>query len=178
MKSVICLLLILLSCVSCSSQVVKFGNKEISNQQVDILSTLTLKNQQYNSVEFKVIHLYNVDENGYRIDSTNRVELVSNTKIITSILLPIVDEDIKNFAVTSIEETNTGFKIIVDWGGGNNYYSREFYFVFKGNQFYLSQIMMISYVQEPERTNRILKTIIPQISIAKFNLLDYLENEP
>jgi hypothetical protein len=90
--------------------------------------------------------------------------------------LPVPDEDVKNFSVNEIIETESGFKIAVNWGGGNYFYSRNFYFTFKENQFYFDSIKINNYIQDTDKKINTTKIISPSISIDKFDILLYLEN--
>ncbi len=167
-------------CVSCNGQNIQNSEKNKSTRGaklMDTLSILPLISKQYSNSDYKVLRLCNLDGEGYQIKSTERLEMTQQNKVVASISLPIPDEDIKNFSVSKIEETDGGFKIVTDWGGGNYFYGREFYFTFKNSQFYLDSLKVKSYTQEPEKETKTTKKISPQIPIDKFNILLYLENE-
>jgi hypothetical protein len=147
------------------------------NIPIDTQFILILRNKPFERLDYQVIKLSNLDREGCQINSTKRIELTKQNKTIAIISLPYPDEEIKNFSVNKIEETINGFKIFVDWGGGNYFYGRCFYFNFKNGQFYLDSLNMKSYVLEPEKHMKITKKIRPPIVINEFMILHYLENE-
>ncbi|MFY7936402.1 MAG: hypothetical protein ACOVOQ_03415 [Flavobacterium sp.] len=176
MKTVIYIILSVF-CISCRGQNIQHqaNNKNTAEViSVDTVSVLSLRNGQYSN--FKILRLYNLGNDGNRIDSTNRIELTKDNKTVASIILPN-SEDVKNFSTSKIEETKDGFKIVVDWGGGNYFYGREFYFRFKGTQFYLDTIEMSNYIQEAEKEIRKINKISPPLPIDKFDIHNYLDNE-
>ncbi len=180
MRNIIYIIL-LVFCISCNGQSVQYGSSNRSTKDgtpiIDTLSIVSLKNKQYEGVDYKVLRLCNLDSSGYWIDTSRRIELTRENKTVVSISLPIPDEDLKNFSITKLEETDSGFKVVANWGGGNNFYGREFCFTFKGEQFYLDSLKMSSYTQEPEKENKTIKTISPSIPIDAFDIFQYFENE-
>ena len=179
MKTVI-YIIISIFCVWCNGQIIQNNEKNKNTKGVipmDTLSILQLTNNQYGSSNYKVLRLCNLDSNGYWIDSTRRIELTRDNKTLVSFSLPVPDEEVKNFSVSRIAETKSGFIIVADWGGGNYFFGRKFYFNFRDNQFYLDSLKMNSHVQEPEKETCVTKKISPPIPIDKFGIFQYLENE-
>lgn len=177
------LLTVILLCaffLSCKGQMVEQENhsKAISNFQeknIATLSVLNLKGKQYDKdVNYRVLSLYSLDDKGYRITSTRRIELRKNDSILATIKLPN-SEDVKNFSVSKIKQTNIGFKIVVNWGGGNFFYRREFEFEFIENHFFLDYVRMSFYYHKDDKKVIIGKQITPPIPIQKFKILDYLQ---
>ncbi|WP_259016613.1 hypothetical protein [Emticicia fluvialis] len=140
----------------------------------DTLSVLSLRNKQYTSLNYKVLKVCDLDNEGYHIKSTCRIELTQQHKTIASIKLPVADVEVRNFSVSKIEEINSGFKIVVDWGGGNYFFEREFYFTFKDKRFYLTTLKLTNYIHEPEKTTKRTQQLNPPINIEKFDIIKYL----
>lgn len=165
-------------CVSCNGQNVqhKSNNRKIEKvTTIDTISILPLKNKCYSPFSYVILRLElsDFDKSGHRI---KKIVINQGNKTVASVLLPN-SEDIKNFSISEIVEIERGFKIVADWGGGNYFYGREFYFTFKANQFYFDSLEMKSYIQEPEKETKKTKKIIPLIPINKFDIIRYLDNE-
>ena len=136
---VLIFIILLISCMSCSKQhsqnsdkkVVDIDTSSILALRIDTVSMLQLRNKIYGDSDYKVLRLFDLDNEGYDIGSTSRIELTENNNIVVSLLFPRPDAEPANFGVDTIMETKNGFKIIFSWGGGNYFYRREFYFVFK-----------------------------------------------
>ena len=96
---------------------------------------------------------------------------------MADISLPIADFDVKNFSVDTIEEINNGFKLSVNWGGGNDFYGRDFYFEYVENSFYLGKLMNRSYHLDSEKEISKKRNIIPPIRIDKLIISEYVKNE-
>lgn len=166
------------SCMSCSGQNIhnEPNNSKVQKvTSIDTASVLLLQNKHYNPFSYNVLRLElsNLDKSGYRI---KKIVLNRDNKTIGSILLPN-SEDVKNFSISKIAETRSGFKIVVDWGGGNYFYQRVFYFAFKDKQFYFVGLEMKSYEQDTEKEIKTTKKISPPIPINKFDIINYLDNE-
>lgn len=144
---------------------------------VDTLSQLSLKNSHYGNIKFKVLQLCDIDSSGYWIDTTRRIDLTKRQTVVASFRLPISDVDIVNFSVSKISETDSGFKIVVNWGRGNNLYGRSFYFVFVGSKFYFSKLERKVYNQDSQKEKKTTIKIVPPIPIENFDIFKYLNNE-
>jgi|GEM_PF-292024 len=161
--------------VSCQGQVKKKEgeiNTVPSHQAkiIDTLSVSTLNGEQYGGVHYKVLNLYN------NKSDESYLELLRNDNNSIKVSLPN-SEDVKNFSVNSITNTDSGFKIAVNWGGGNYFYKRRFSFNYTNDQFVLDNVWMSFYRQEDDKEEHINKQITPSIPIEKFKILDYLQNE-
>ena len=165
MRTMLIYIIVLFFCVSCQGQQSK---KSIPSRTeiIDTLNVLTLKEKRY-----KIAHL------GNRDNGREQIQLLKNNIQISSILLPVADEEVKNFSVNKMEETQKGFKISVDWGGGNYFYERIFFFSYKENKFYLDTLEINNFTQEPEKKTTITKAINPPIEISKLNIFDYIKND-
>jgi hypothetical protein len=131
----------------------------------DTLDVLVLKQEKYNDI-YKIIHLERTE------NRREQILILENNILTSSISLPIPDEEVKNFSVNKIEETQKGFKISIDWGGGNYFYERCFFFILKNNQFYLDNITYRNNFKKSKRLK-----IYPLVEISKFNMVDFIENE-
>jgi hypothetical protein len=165
-------MILLLFSVSCQCQsdrkVAEFA-KDTSQKVSDTLFLLSLKNIPQN--DYKVLYL------SFSESSGDKIRLMNDDTIVSDISLPISDFDVKNFSVNRIEEINNGFKLSVNWGGGNDFYGRDFYFEYVENSFYLEKLVNRSYHLDSEK--EILKetNIIPPIRIDKLILSEYIKNE-
>ena len=161
----------------CQGQNIQLKGVTIYSKKVitiDTISVLSFRNELY--LNYKILQLYNLEDGGNKINSTNRIELTKENKTIDIIFLPS-SEDIKNFSLSKIEETNDGFKIVVNWGGGNYFYGKEFYFKFKNGRFYFNRFQINNCILAPKKETRKTKVVFPPLSINKFNILNYLDNE-
>ena len=161
--------------MSCKGQTEKQenANKSLQNHQIekiDTLSTLALNGSQYGEDRYKVLSLYNLN------NDKKYLELLKNDGHLIVIDLPS-SEDVKNFSVSNITRTDNGFTVAVNWGGGKYFYKREFSFDFERSQFVLDNVRMSFYTQEDDKEEQINKQISPPIPIQKFKILDYLQNE-
>lgn len=176
--NLICILIVAVSCFSCKGQ--ENNRKIIENEKetkaifytrsIDTLSVLNLEGKQYGNVRYQLLKLYNIDN-----DLTS-IEIVKNQDSLNTINLPS-SEDVKNFSVSKIVQTNDGFKILANWGGGNNFYKREFDFLYKDGEFYFSNIVKEHYVQDVNKEIRTIEKISPLISLSKFDISLYIENK-
>ena len=171
MKTIAVIILSVLS-FSCMGQNVQ-DNWKKNAKSIDTLSVLFLKNKRYGGTKYRLLQLCNLDNERYQIQSTSRIELTREHELVASTLLPLPDE-IKNFSVTKIAETQSGFEISINWGGGNNIYDIEFNFTFRDNLFYLDKVETYRYGPNEEGT-KTTKKISPQIPVNRFSMLDYIK---
>ncbi|WP_243347616.1 hypothetical protein [Parabacteroides sp. FAFU027] len=138
---------------------------------VDVLKNVALKNDIYFKAICKVQLVYS--------DKSNRkyIQLSQDNKLTTSIRLPIPDDEVKNFSVDKIEETNTGFKLNVSWGDMYYYYNREFYFCFINKKFYLSEIKVRDKIYDPQKTINKVQKLNKPVPIEKFNIFQYTDKQ-
>ncbi len=108
------------------------------------MSITILENDIYKNDNYRILHLKFIQNN------KEKISLLRNGKNLSSISLPVSDIEVKNFSVAQIKETDNGFKLLVNWGGGNYFYERQFFFVYKDEEFYLSSIQGKKYVQTSE----------------------------
>lgn len=99
-----------------------------------------------------------------------------NRESIVNIVLPS-SEDVKNFNA-NIKKCKTGFILESFYGGGDNFYTRSFYFkCIKGNLF-LYKIVGTHTIPDSDKKVVNTKNIKPEINIRNFNIRSYLENTP
>lgn len=99
-----------------------------------------------------------------------------NRKDIVSIVLPS-SEEVKNFKA-NIKKYRTGFILETLYGGGENFYTRSFYFkCIKGNLF-LYKIVGTHIIPNSDKKLVNTKNIRPRINVRNFNIQYYLENTP
>lgn len=161
---------------SCDSQNTQIKSTHSGIIRTDTISILTLRNIVYGHVNYSVVRLQDINRDSNIVDSTKRIELLKDNKAVADIFLP-GSEEIKNFSVDNISETKEGFKIAVNWGGGNNFYSREFDFKFAAKQFYLACVKVGHYAQNSDKETVTKNKIRPLIAIEKFNIGRYIDNE-
>lgn len=104
--------------------------------------------------------------------------VTKNGQPAKNIILPS-SEDIKNFSATIKQYDNKWCIIECQYGGGDNMYSRSFYFKCKDDDLYLYKCKAIgmhlvgdSYKKSSEKLK------VQPISIMDFDTLPYLENTP
>ncbi len=168
------LVIILMINVSCQGQINKKDASTITTKfykGVDTLSALTLNGKKYQNSRYTILHLLSKE------NEREQLKVLKNSNLIALIPLPISDEELKNFSVNNIAETQNGFKIDVSWGGGNYFYCREFHFIFQNELFYLDNIKLSNYSQQSEKEINTINKVYPKVPIKKFNITTYLNNK-
>lgn len=138
---------------------------------VDIESSITIRTHR--KTYFCIQLFRKFTEDGFYRKS---LLVKNNNKDIASIDLPS-SKDIKNFSV-NMKKHKKGFILECSYGGGNNLYSRHFYFKGDKDSMYLYKI--IGMHSKPN-SNKIItekKYIRPQIDIRNFNIVNYIDNTP
>lgn len=158
--------------LSCNSQNSKKKNNQISiSKQInDTIIAIFLDDKYYLNNSYKVIYLIDDSEN-------KTIKLINNDSVVGSILLPKTDDEVKNFSVESILKTKKGFQINVNWGGGNYFYGREFFFNYINDNFYLDSVKYKSSFENDIKTINSLKKINDSIIFNRFDIQPYIENE-
>jgi hypothetical protein len=130
---------------------------------------------------------YRFDEvqNPYRKNDSDSVipkdlNIVVGGEVISKIELP-KESEVKNFSLNSIEKTEAGFELKVDWGGGLYHYEIQFNFSCKENNFYLYEVRKETFSTTNHNTGNLLDKkaskvtkIEPNLPIEKFVMADYL----
>lgn len=157
--------------VACNSQVKKdsISNSIKNNQSVviDTLSILKLRNG------YEVMQLNMKDNPG------DIIRIIRDSIVIKELSLPIPDVEVKNLSVDKIVETKSGFMLSINWGGGKNFYGRDFYFEFRDTEktFYLTKICKTSYSLKSENETSEQEDMVPPIKIDNVRLSKFIINE-
>lgn len=160
---------IIITLITFSTQKVK-GNECIS-QICDVESSIIIRTQEK---EYFVVQLFR----GFTKEGefVKKLLISKNRKDIVSIVLPS-SEEVKNFKA-NIKKYRTGFILETLYGGGENFYTRSFYFrCIKGNLF-LYKIVGTHIIPNSDKKLVNTKNIRPQINVRNFNIQYYLENTP
>ena len=160
-------ILILLICITFPFQIGK-GN---TSQIYGIESTISIKAQ---GKTYFVVQLFSrFTEDGEYIKS---LHVEKNKKTIANINFPS-SEDIKNFSV-NIKKQRKNCILECFYGGGDNFYSRLFYFRCAKDNLYLYKIIETHTIVNSDKVITKKQYMQPQINITKFNILNYIENTP
>ena len=147
---------------------------------VDEKTARTLDCRRANEYSFVIVE--NPSRKVYSDPSNPKdLNIAVGDKVISKIKLPKVDSEAKNFSLNSVEKTETGFEIKVEWGGGLYHYEIQFNFICKENNFYLYEVRKESFsTTNPESGNfwdkkeSKVTRIDPNLPIEKFVMTDYL----
>lgn len=137
-----------------------------------------IKNQllSYEQIK-KHIFLFNYFVDLQKKDFIINLFLLKKTrKLIAKIKFPS-SEDIKNFSV-KIKKHRKGVILECFYGGGNNLYSRHFYFKCDKDGMYLYKIIGTHTTPNSDKTMTDKKYIQPQIDISDFDIVNYIDNTP
>lgn len=164
-----CILIIIVISITYSFQIVK-GNEYVP-QTVDKESAIIIRTDK--KTYFSVQLFSRFTEDGLY----NKSLLVEkNKKTIANIKFPS-SEDIKNLSV-KIKKHKKGFILECFYGGGNNLYSRHFYFKCDKDSMYLYKITGTHTTPNSDKTMTEKKHIKPQIDISDFDIVNYIDNTP
>lgn len=72
------------------------------------------------------------------------LRIVFGDETIARIALP-KESEVKNFSLNSVEKTEAGFEIKIDWGSGVDHYELQFNFRCKESKFYLYEVRKESF---------------------------------
>jgi hypothetical protein len=147
-----------------STNVIKI--QEETSDDKDIISTATLKCGD------KIFDL--VVE--YKDDDSKIVNIKEGDTITKTINLPNQSE-VNGFSLNWAKETKEGFEISIEYGS-RLYYQKDFGFICKQNNFYLSEVKIATFDKHnPESSwkerSRIIK---PELPLEKFLITDFLGN--
>lgn len=108
------------------------------------------------------------------------LNIVVGDEVISKIELPR-EVEAKNFSLNTVEKTETGFEISVEWGGGLYHYEIQFNFRCKENNFCLYEVKKVSFSTTNPGSGHFLDKkefkvtkIEPNLPIEKFVMTDYL----
>ena len=132
----------------------------------DTIKVIILKNKIYKGFEFKIIDLEDI-ENSYR-------KIILKHNDIEYNLCLLNQDDFNGFAIDWIKENKQGFEISIEYGS-RIYKNKNFYFVFKNNNFYLNKIKLSEFDKfYPEKFKYKTIKFNKQIQFNEFNMLDYI----
>ena len=164
-----CILIIIIIFITYSFQVVK-GNEYVP-QMVDKESVIIIRTDKKTCFSVQLFSRFTED------GLYNKSLLVEkNKKTIAKINFPF-SEDIKNFSV-NIKKHKKGFILECFYGGGDNLYSRHFYFKCDKDSMYLYKIIGTHITPNSDKTMTDKKYIQPQIDISDFDIVNYIDNTP
>ena len=164
-----CILILMIICITFPLQIGK-GNASVS-QTVDVESAITIRTHKKT---YFVVQLFS----GFTEDGLLGKSLLveNNKKAIANVNFPS-SKDIKNFSV-NIKKHKKGFILECLYGGGNNLYSRHFYFKCDKDSMYLYKIIGTHTTPNSDKIITEKKHMQPRIDVRDFNILNYLENTP
>ena len=137
----------------------------------DIDTSIVIQTQRQKCIIVQLINKF-TDTEGL----TKILLIKKDKKKLISKTLPSAD-DVKNLNI-SINKYRTGFILKAQYGGGDNFYNRDFYFKWIKSSFFLYKI--VGTHAKPNFTKSIItvKNILPFINIRDFNIQCFLENTP
>ena len=137
----------------------------------DIDTSIVIQTQRQKCIIVQLINKF-TDTEGL----TKILLIKKDKKKLISKTLPSAD-DIKNLNI-NINKYRTGFILKAQYGGGDNFYNRDFYFKWIKGAFFLYRI--VGTHVKPNLTKSIItvKNILPFINIRDFNIQCFLENTP
>ncbi len=137
----------------------------------DIDTSIVIQTQRQKCIIVQLINKF-TDTEGL----TKILLIKKDKKKLISKTLPSAD-DIKNLNI-NINKYRTGFILKAQYGGGDNFYNRDFYFKWIKGSFFLYKI--VGTHAKPNFTKNIItvKNILPFINIRDFNIQCFLENTP
>lgn len=154
-----------------TSKIDIFDRALSSLRQNGVESTISIKAQ---GKTYFVVQLFSrFTEDGEYIKS---LHVEKNKKTIANINFPS-SEDIKNFSV-NIKKQRKNCILECFYGGGDNFYSRLFYFRCAKDNLYLYKIIETHTIVNSDKVITKKQYMQPQINITKFNILNYIENTP
>ena len=165
--------------LACSASKTKTFQNSSVTKVVDEKTARTLDCR--NATEYRLV----VVENPNRKEDSDPVipkdlNIVVGDDVRSKIELP-KESEAKNFSLSALEKTETGFEIKVDWGDGLYHDEIQFNFRCKENNFYLYQVKKVSFsTTNPASGNFLDKKefkvtkIEPNLPIEKFVMMQYL----
>lgn len=137
----------------------------------DIDTSIVIQTQRQKCIIVQLINKFTETEGLTKI-----LLIKKDKKNLISKTLPSAD-DIKNLNI-NVNKYRTGFILKAQYGGGDNFYNRDFYFKWTKGGFFLYKI--VGTHVKPNFTKSIItvQNILPFINIRDFNIQYFLENTP
>ena len=146
---------------------------------VDEKTARTLDCRNANEYRFVVVENPNRKKDSDPVTPKD-LNIVVGDEVISKIELP-KESEVKNFSLNSVEKTETGFEMKVEWGSSLYHYEIQFNFRCKENKFHLSEVRKESFsTTNPNSGNFLDKKesevtkIDPNLPIERFVMTDYL----
>ena len=143
------------------------GNSEKDNHP-DTLMFLELKEKQFAKDKYKILHIHN------RYNKKRFVGVSKNGETISSFSVPN-PTDVKNFSLNKLHEIENGFRVDIDWGGGNNFYKRNYYFHFMEDRFVFTQVDKSNYNHGKDKEEKTLQKVDRPIMLENFDILEFIQ---
>jgi len=152
-------------------------NRNINNTIVDNRSTKSLDCNEPSG--YSLVVVTDPDRNAQNSGTVPRIlKVVAGDETKAVIKIP-TDSDANNFSLSSVEKTEEGFEITIEYGV-RHYYRKQFDFICKGGEFYLHIVKVESFDEgdSESRKNWDKKEIKvrPNLPVEKFSIFDYLTN--
>lgn len=173
-------LIILVALLTNSSSLSMFKSIQLSHVWKEGAWTRTSDCKNPSEYSFLVV------ENPKRRDAADShtpedLNVLIGAEVLAKIELP-KESEAKNFSMNSVERTNVGFAIKVDWGGGVYHYEIEYRFRCKEKNLYLYQVTRKSFSTKNRdsgtfldiKRTKVIK-IEPNLPIEEFVMTDYLQ---
>ena len=137
----------------------------------DIDTSIVIQTQRQKCIIVQLINKFTETEGLTKI-----LLIKKDKKNLISKTLPSAD-DIKNLNI-NVNKYRTGFILKAQYGGGDNFYNRDFYFKWTKGGFFLYKI--VGTHVKPNFTKSIItvQNILPFINNRDFNIQYFLENTP
>lgn len=140
-----------------------------ANEKTDTITITKLTSINKHGKEYEVIQIYN------NTTSRKYLQLHLNNKVVQSIILPLPDDDVKNFLLEKISRTKNGFKISISWGDWQNFYENSYYFINQNDEFYLEKVSIKWMTDKLPKTKNKTIIITPSVPFSKFDMTKYLQ---
>jgi len=110
-----------------------------------------------------------------RHDDSNFINLFQGGATPKIIKLP-TGLSVNGFALNYVKKTGNGFLFSIEYGS-RFYYGKEFHFVCKGGEFYLTKVFVRTHDQaDPENsTKESTMRITPPVSLDRFSIANYMK---
>lgn len=166
--SIVILTILLFSSSAWCQTGVSYGAAPQHN--LDTQRIVALEGRAYRGSKYKILHIKSYD--GMK---GGKLQLLRNDTLIANVSLPVPNYEVKNFSITDIKSTKNGFDLLVDWGGGNWFYTRTFHFKYLKGAFYLVEIDKEMYVHDKDETVSRKEKLSPVIDIREVQLLKHMD---
>ncbi len=161
-------ILTFLICIIFSCQIGK--SKTGMQQSKDVESTIKICIKEKICFSIQLLNFFS-EEGNYKLLCVKR-----NGRHLANVKLPS-SEDVKNLK-THIRKYRNNCILECLYGGGDNLYSRHFYFRCKKDNLYLYKVVSKHIVPNVDKKEINEKCIQPLINIRNFKVLHYLDNTP